>query len=140
MNGKAFVPLFVVVTLLFSFSAAFGFWPFGKSATEEWLEKIGLPEGATYVGEPDIEYEDGNQPETMLQEVAIKGDPKSVRRIFEQRCLAAGMKKPNADELQIEPTLICVSPRGWGTPWVMFEAVCDGAKCRNFLEIHKIGL
>jgi hypothetical protein len=140
MKSKLFVVAFVTITLIASFSGAFGIWPFWQSVTTEWLEKIGLPDGAAYVGEPDIRYEDGNQPEMLLQEIAIKGDPATVRRIFEQRCLAAGMSKPNADELQIEPTLICVSPRGRGTPWVMFEAVCEGANCRNFLEIHKIGL
>ena len=41
MNGKTFVSVFVVVALAFSVSAATGFWPFGKSATEKWLEKIG---------------------------------------------------------------------------------------------------
>ena len=140
MNGKTFVSVFVVVALAFSVSAATGFWPFGKSATEKWLEKIGLPEGASYVGEPDVSDLDGTKPEMLLQEVAMDGDPENIRQEFVKRCVAAGVADTSASNPSTAQMPLCKSKPGGGDVDFLVDARCEGNKCKVFLEIRKFGI
>ena len=140
MNGKTFVAFFVAVALAFSMSAATGFWPFGKSATEKWLEKIGLPEGASYVGEPDFSDLDGTKPEMLLQEVAMDGDPESIRQEFVKRCVAAGLVVTSASNPSTAQMPLCKSKAAGSDVDFFVDARCESTKCRVFLEFRKFGI
>lgn len=141
MNGKTFVSVFIVVALAFSLSAVTGFWPFGKSATEKWLAKIGLPEGASYVGEPDFSDLDGTKPEILIQEVAMEGDPQSILQEFVKRCVAAGLVDTSANNPSTAQIPLCKSKSEGGDEVDFFvDTRCEGTKCRVFLEFRKFGI
>jgi hypothetical protein len=140
MNGKVLVIALVAAMLAFSVSVATGFWPFGKSATEQWLEKIGLPEGASYVGEPDISDQDGTKPEMLLQEVAMDGEPEGILQEFLKRCLAVGMVDTSANNPSTAQMPLCKSKPGGGDMDFFVDARCENTKCRVFLELHKFGI
>lgn len=141
MNGKAFVIALVAAILAFSLSAALGIWPFGRPATEKWLEKIGLPEGAAYVGAPEISDMDGTKPEMLLQEVAMEGDPAGIRQEFLKRCVSAGLVDSGAaGSGSTAQSPLCQNKPGSETLDFIVDVRCEGAKCRVFLELHKFGI
>ena len=140
MNGKPIIIALVAVILAASLSAATGFWPFGKSSTEKWLEKIGLPEGASYVGEPEVSDLDGTKPEMLLQEVAMDGDPEGIKQAFVKRCVAAGLVDTSANNPTTAQMPICKSKPGGSDVEFLVDPRCEGGKCRVFLQIRKLGI
>lgn len=141
MTSKAFVIALVAAILAFSVSAAIGFWPFGRPATEKWLEKIGLPEGASYIGEPDVSDLDGTKPEMLLQEVAMEGDPAGIRQAFLNRCVAAGLVQSAGDASgTTAQSPLCESKPGDSSVDFLVDVRCEGTKCRVFLELRKFGI
>lgn len=140
MKSRLFVVAFVFSTIVFALSIAFGIRPFGRSITEEWMAEIGLPENASYVGMPEIIDADGNQPEMLIQEVAVKGNREFFLGAFLRKCIGAGLKRPKPSELESDRTLVCVGPNGVGSPSVLLSFTCEGVTCRSFLEIYNIGI
>lgn len=140
MNSKAFVIALVAAVAAISFAALTGFWPFGKSPTEQWLNKIGLPEGAVYVGKPEISDQDGTKPEMLMQEVAMDGEPASIRQEFAKRCVTAGLEDTSAVNPSTAQMPLCKSKPGASDVDFFVDATCEGTKCRVLLELHKYGL
>lgn len=108
------------------------------SKTRGLLNAMGLPEGAHNVSGISVVGPDGPMPEMATRSFEVRSNPGALRQFFETRCKEAGLGPPDAEDLRIEPDLLCSFHAPGVDDTVLLSSTCTADTCRVTVEARQI--
>lgn len=77
------------------------------SKPRDRLEALGVPDGAYNVSKVSVSGPDGPMPEMATRSFEARGDAAALAQFYSTKCKAAGLGPPEAEDLRLEPDLLC---------------------------------
>jgi hypothetical protein len=108
------------------------------SKPREMVEALGVPDGAYNVSKVSVSGPDGPMPEMATRSFEARGGAEALAQFYSTKCKAAGLGPPDAEDLRLEPDLLCRA-RGPGVVESLhLSSKCTSDACLVTIEARRL--
>jgi hypothetical protein len=102
------------------------------------VESMGVPDGAYGVSKISVSGPDGPMPEIATRSFEIRSSAAALEQFFSTKCKKSGLGPPDAEDLRLEPDLLCRTRAPGVVESFYLTARCPSGVCRVTVEAQRL--
>ena len=108
------------------------------SKSRALVEFMGIPDGAYGVSKISVSGPDGPMPEIATRSFEARSSDAALGQFFATKCQEAGLGPPDAEDLRLEPDLLCRARVPGVVESFHLSARCASGTCRVTVEAKRL--